>query len=592
ETAQSAASDGETAINGVSEAAKLQAAKNDADAALVDAAQNAILTINGDTSLTGQQKVDLIDQVNNELEEGKANINNATTPETAQSAASDGETAINGVSDAAKLQAAKNDAVKQLDQARNNTIEQIKNSGLSAGRQQALINEVNAAHDEAVQKVNADTTIPAVNQDVADGLAAISQVQITMTGESDQLHAAQDAVNNVLAEATQNAIDAINDNDSLTAAEKTDLINKVNAAADQAKANIHNATTPEAAQSAESAGETAINGVSEAAKLQAAKNDAVKQLNQACDNVVEQIKHSGLSAERQQVLINEVKTTYDTAINKINADTTIPAVNQDAADSLAAINQIKLTVTHEVAKLDIAKDAAINKLNEAAQNAITVIKNNSSLKENQKTQLIAQINEIVSRTKHNINSATTSEEINNAEMNGEQDISAIISSAKLQAAKNDAISKLETAKQQAILHIQDSKLSDSQKNKLIAQINTVYDGAISKITLENNVSDVAQETLNGLNRIKAVVVEFEGEIKQLSINNDVASDDFDYAIDDELQNANNNEIKQAKTAILPNTNVGNSTTNLELLTESLELLALVSLTIIEGGKNKNHIMKK
>ncbi|WP_419154554.1 DUF1542 domain-containing protein, partial [Weissella bombi] len=258
----------------VSEAAKLQAAKNDANHALSDAVQTAVDAINGNDSLTEVEKADLVNQVNTAAEQAKETINNATTPETAQSAASDGETVINGVSEAAKLQAAKNDAVKQLDQARNNTIEQIKNSGLSAARQQALINEVNAAHDEAVQKVNADTTIPAVNQDAADGLAAISQVQATMTGESNQLHAAQNTANNKLDSIVQDAIAAINGNDSLTADEKTDLVGQVNTAADQAKSNINDATTPETAQSAASDGETAIASVSDVAKLQAAKNDA------------------------------------------------------------------------------------------------------------------------------------------------------------------------------------------------------------------------------------------------------------------------------------------------------------------------------
>ncbi|SCB92175.1 KxYKxGKxW signal peptide containing protein, partial [Weissella bombi] len=505
ETVQSAENVGETAINDVSDAVELQAAKNDANHALLDAVQTAVDAINGNTNLTADEKTDLVSQVNAAANQAKSNINNATTPETAQSAASDGETAINGVSEAAKLQAAKNDAVKQLDQVRNETIKQVKNSGLSAARQQELINEANAAHDEAVQKVNADTTIPAVNQDVEDGLVAITQVRATMTNESDQLHLAQNAAKNKLDSTVQDVIAAINGNDSLTADEKTDLVGQVNTAADQAKANINNATTPETAQSAASDGETAIEGVSEAAKLQAAKNDAVKQLDQARNNTIEQVKNSGLSAARQQALINEVNAAHDEAVQKVNADTTIPAVNQDAADGLAAISQVQATMTGESNQLHAAQNTAKNKLDSTVQDAIDAINGNDSLTADEKDDLVNQVNTAAEQAKETINNATTPETAQSAVSDGETAIEEVSEAAKLQAAKNDANQALSNAVQTAIAAINDNdSLTADEKTDLVGQVNTTADQAkanINNATTPETAQSAASDGVTAINDV-------------------------------------------------------------------------------------------
>ncbi|KAA8431270.1 DUF1542 domain-containing protein, partial [Weissella paramesenteroides] len=119
---------------------------------------------------------DLVAAVDEAVNTAKNQIAQATSPDEVTEATQTGEANIAAVSDDAKLQAAKNDGIAKLDEAKNTTIAQITESGLSADRQNALINAVNEAHDTAVDKVTADTTIAQANQDTTDGVNAINSI--------------------------------------------------------------------------------------------------------------------------------------------------------------------------------------------------------------------------------------------------------------------------------------------------------------------------------------------------------------------------------------------------------------------------------
>ncbi|KAA8431668.1 DUF1542 domain-containing protein, partial [Weissella paramesenteroides] len=214
----------------------------------------------------------------------------------------------------AKLQAAKNDGIAKLDEAKDATIAQIKQSGLSTDRQTALINAVNEAHDTAVDQVTADTTIAQANQDTTDGVNAINSIAGTVTEESEALQAAQETAQNAINAAAEAAKNDINNNASLTADEKHDLVAAVDEAVNIAKDQIAQATSPDEVIEVTQTGEANIAVVSDAAKLQAAKNDGIAKLDEAKNTTIAQITESGLSADRQTALINAVNEAHDTAV--------------------------------------------------------------------------------------------------------------------------------------------------------------------------------------------------------------------------------------------------------------------------------------
>jgi hypothetical protein len=505
EDALTAEQNGEISFTNIKNTAQVQAAKNDAVAAIDTAATNAIAAIENNTSLTAGQKDAYKEQITNAATDAKNDINQATNVADVTTAEDAGAANISAVSDAAKLQAAKNDGIAKLDEAKNTTIAQITQSGLSADRQNALINAVNEAYDTAVDKVTADTTIVQVNQDTTDGVNAINGIAGTVTEESEALQAAQETAQNTINAAAEAAKNDINNNASLTADEKHDLVAAVDEAANTAKDQIAQATTPDEATEATQTGEANIAVVSDAAKLQAAKNEGIAKLDEAKNTTIAQITQSGLSADRQNALINAVNEAHDTAVDKVTADTTIVQVNQDTTDGVNAINGIAGTVTEESEALQAAQETAQNTINAAAEAAKNDINNNASLTADEKHDLVAAVDEAANTAKDQIAQATSPDEATEATQTGEANIAVVSDAAKLQAAKNDAVAAIDTAATNAIAAIENNtSLTAGQKDAYKEQITNAATDAKNDINQATNVADVTTAEDAGAANISAV----------------------------------------------------------------------------------------
>ncbi|WP_165206890.1 DUF1542 domain-containing protein [Weissella sagaensis] len=505
EDALTAEQNGEISFTNIKNTAQVQAAKNDAVNAINTAATNAIAAIENNTSLTAGQKDAYKEQITNAATDAKHDINQATNVADVTTAEDAGAANISAVSDAAKLQAAKNDGIAKLDEAKNTTIAQITESGLSTDRQNALINAVNEAHDTAVDQVTADTTIVQVNQDTTDGVNAINGIAGTVTEESEALQVAQETAQNIINAAAEAAKNDINNNASLTADEKHDLVAVVDEAANTAKDQIAQATSPDEATEATQTGEANIAVVSDAAKLQAVKNDGIAKLDEAKNTTIAQITQSGLSADRQNALINAVNEAHDTAVDKVTADTTIVQVNQDTTDGVNAINGIAGTVTEESEALQAAQEIAQNTINAAAEAAKNDINNNASLTADEKHDLVAAVDEAANTAKDQIAQATSPDEATEATQTGEANIAVVSDAAKLQAAKNDAVAAIDTAATNAIAAIENNtSLTAGQKDAYKEQITNAATDAKHDINQATNVADVTTAEDAGTANISVV----------------------------------------------------------------------------------------
>ncbi|MFC6178209.1 DUF1542 domain-containing protein [Weissella sagaensis] len=533
-------------ISAVSDAAKLQAAKNDAANAIDTAATNAIAAIENNTSLTAGQKDAYKEQITNAATDAKNDINQATNVADVTTAEDAGTANISAVSDAADLQAAKNDGITKLDEAKNTTIAQITESGLSADRQNALINAVNEAYDTAVDKVMADTTIVQVNQDTTDGVNAINGIAGTVTEESETLQAAQETAQNAINAAAEAAKNDINNNASLTVDEKHDLVAAVDEAANTAKDQIAQATSPDEATEATQTGEANIAVVSDAAKLQAAKNEGIAKLDEAKNTTIAQITESGLSADRQNALINAVNEAYDTAVDKVTADTTIVQVNQDTTDGVNAINGIAGTVTEESEALQAAQETAQNAINAAAEAAKNDINNNASLTADEKHDLVAAVDEAANTAKDQIAQATSPDEATEATQTGEANIAVVSDAAELQAAKNEGIAKLDEAKNTTIAQITESGLSADRQNALINAVNEAYDTAVDKVTADTTIVQVNQDTTDGVNAINSIAGTVTEESEALQTAQNVAKDKINQIAQAAIKEINQNSNLTSK----------------------------------------------
>jgi hypothetical protein len=597
---------GEANIAVVSDAAKLQAAKNDAVAAIDTAATNAIAAIENNTSLTAGQKDAYKEQITNAATDAKNDINQATNVADVTTAEDAGAANISAVSDAAKLQAAKNDGIAKLDEAKNTTIAQITQSGLSADRQNALINAVNEAYDTAVDKVTADTTIVQVNQDTTDGVNVINGIAGTVTEESEALQTAQNVAKDKINQIAQAAIKEINQNSNLTSKEKQRFIDGILQVVTDFNSHITNTTSSQEVALAEKDSEIAINNISGAAKLQAAKNVSINKLDKAKATVIDKVYHSGLSINRQNELINKIKHVYNDAVGKVKNDKTINSVEHDTIVGLNAINSILSEISKEMASLHDAQVVAISHINEIANNIMNTINHNNALTDKQKYEFINQIMETVNITVSHIKDATSLNEVTNVEQAGISSLNKIKDLANLQVAKNNAIAKLNDAKTSVINKIKDSILNINQQTALINMVNTIYSDALNDINNDVTIEQVMKDMNNGINKINAVLNLLNFEVSQISdvqhtINHENSTNNINEnsnntlhelipnnSTNDQINNNVDDRSKDSDSLNLPNTNVDVNEQERfnNILAELLLLITMISLggTLIRNKK--------
>ncbi|MBU7567712.1 DUF1542 domain-containing protein [Weissella hellenica] len=485
---------------------------------LQTAAENTINDIENIDGLTSTQISDYESQINNVRNDAILEIGQTLSPEDALTAEQNGEISFTNIKNAAKLQAAKNDGIAKLDEAKNTTIAQITESGLSADRQTALINAVNEAHDTAVDKVTADTTIAQVNQDTTDGVNAINSIAGTVTEESEALQAAQETAQNAINAAAEAAKNDINNNASLTADEKHDLVAAVDEAVNTAKNQIAQATSPDEATEATQTGEANIAVVSDAAKLQAAKNDALAAIDTAITNAIAAIENNtSLTAGQKDAYKEQITNTATDAKNDINQATNVADVT--TAEDAGAAN---ISAVSDAAKLQAAKNDAVSVIDTAATNAIAAIENNTSLTAGQKDAYKAQITNAATDAKNAINQATNAADVTTAEDAGAANISAVSDAAKLQAAKNDGIAKLDEAKDATITQIKQSGLSTDRQTALINAVNEAYDTAVDQVTAGTTIVQVNQDTMNGVNAISNIADTVTEESETLKAEQEAA----------------------------------------------------------------------
>jgi hypothetical protein len=593
-------------ISAVSDAAKLQAAKNDAVNAIDTAATNAIAAIENNTSLTAGQKDAYKEQIINAATDAKNDINQATNVADVTTAEDAGAANISAVSDAAKLQAAKNDGIAKLDEAKNTTIAQITQSGLSADRQNALINAVNEAYDTAVDKVTADTTIVQVNQDTTDGVNVINGIAGTVTEESEALQTAQNVAKDKINQIAQAAIKEINQNSNLTSKEKQRFIDGILQVVTDFNSHITNTTSSQEVALAEKDSEIAINNISGAAKLQAAKNVSINKLDKAKATVIDKVYHSGLSINRQNELINKIKHVYNDAVGKVKNDKTINSVEHDTIVGLNAINSILSEISKEMASLHDAQVVAISHINEIANNIMNTINHNNALTDKQKYEFINQIMETVNITVSHIKDATSLNEVTNVEQAGISSLNKIKDLANLQVAKNNAIAKLNDAKTSVINKIKDSILNINQQTALINMVNTIYSDALNDINNDVTIEQVMKDMNNGINKINAVLNLLNFEVSQISdvqhtINHENSTNNINEnsnntlhelipnnSTNDQINNNVDDRSKDSDSLNLPNTNVDVNEQERfnNILAELLLLITMISLggTLIRNKK--------
>lgn len=575
-TAQTDGVDKINAIDVATTAAK-DKAKSDIDQAATDAKK----AIDDNKDLTDDQKTAAKDQIDQDATKAKDNINNAKTDKDAEDANNASQLAIAKDGAKAAIQGALNKKLNEIDSA----------SALTSDEKAKLTNDANTAATNAKKAIDAATTPIAVTSAQTAGIQDIENVKVP--AESTTKSAADKAIDEALAKKQAE----INKSNTLTDEEKTNLDKQAQNAANTAKQNIANAKTDSAVATAQDNGVAAIDGIkvsaNSTAKDQAKSNitdaaDKAKQtidqdnnltndqkqaakdqvdtdaknaqdaidnaktdadVNNAADNgkiaidktvadaaidnaVAGKIKDvkAPLTTDEQKTLTDLIKETGENAKQNI-ANATTPAEVTTAQDNgVEAIDKINVPTTSPV------KDAANKAIDEALKNKTAAINKADNITDQEKQDLIKQATQAANTAHDNINKATTTPDVNTAQINGEKAIADVTvpGLSDIKKESTDLINKTLDKKKDEINNA--SNLSNDEKQQLINAATNVATAAINNVNNAKTNDEAKQAADTGVKNIEDVKIPSLASAKN---NANQAIDDALKSKTAEIKNASN-----------------------------------------------------
>ncbi|MCR1903301.1 DUF1542 domain-containing protein [Lactobacillus taiwanensis] len=441
--------------------------KDVANAAIDDAAAGKLKEISD--SLTDEEKQAYTDLINNEADNAKQKIAEATTPEEVTRAQEEGVKNINNIN-VPTTSPAKDAANAAIDQALKNKKDEINNAtNISSEEKTALINQATKAATTAKDNINSATTNSEVETAQVDGEKAIGDV--TVPGLSDIKKESIDLINKALNE-KQNEI---NNASNLSQDEKQALIDQAKKAATEAIDEINNVQTNDEAKEAADTGVKNIENVS-IPSIEDAKRNANQAIDDALNSKKNEINNaSNLTDSEKTDLINQAAEIANAAKDAISSATTNTAVKVAEDKGVADINNIHFT------DLDDSKEAANTAIDDALNSKKNEINNASNLSDSEKADLINKVNEIADKAHDAINGATSNDAVNKAENKGIEDI-ANINVPSLNENKQSAVDAIKQVQNAKNSQIEAAKnLSADEQKSLIDQVNKIAQEAIAKI---------------------------------------------------------------------------------------------------------------
>ena len=272
--------------------------------------------------------------------------------------------------------------------------------------------------------------------------------------------------------------------------------------------------------------------------LAKAKEDAKKQVEDAANKKIAEIKASDLSDPEKAAAIEKVNKAKEDAKSQIENATsagTAKAIGEAAAKNITDFNP-KANLAEGVkpvdpSKLDEEKAKAIAEIEQAAKDQTDAIKNNAGLTQEQKDKAIKEIEDLKAKAIENVRKATTKEEVakvvkevetaiknvdpqpiptpqpqpqpgNNGGNGSNQNAQA--NSDAVEYAKQAAKNILEEAARAKKAQLEEAGLSDAEKEELFAKVDAEKQAALDEIAKAKDVDTVKQLVTKAVAKIKAI----------------------------------------------------------------------------------------
>ena len=465
-------------------------AKIDANKDVDKQVQALIDEIDRNPNLTDKEKQALKDRINQILQQGHNDINNAMTKEEIEQAKAQLAQALKEIKDLVK---AKENAKQDVDKQVQALIDEIdQNPNLTDKEKQALKDRINQILQQGHNDINNAMTKEEIEQAKAQLAQALQDIK-------DLVKAKEDAKNAIKALANAKR-DQINSNPDLTPEQKAKALKEIDEAEKRALQNVENAQTIDQLN-------RGLNlGLDDIRNTHVWEVDEQPAVNEIFEATPEQILVNGeLIVHRDDIITEQDILAHINLIDQLSAEVIDTPSTATISDSLTAKVEVTLLDGSKVIvnvpvkvvekELSVVKQQAIESIENAAQQKIDEINNSVTLTLEQKEAAIAEVNKLKQQAIDHVNNAPdvhSVEEIQQQEQayieqfNPEQ--------FTIEQAKSNAIKSIEDAIQHMIDEIKArTDLTDKEKQEAIAKLNQLKEQAIQAIQRAQSISEITEQ---------------------------------------------------------------------------------------------------
>ena len=489
-----AQTDGVDKINAIDVATT--AAKDKAKSDIDQTANDAKKAIDDNKDLTDDQKTAAKDQIDQDATKAKDNINNAKTDKDVEDANNAGQLAIAKDGAKAAIQGALNKKLNEIDSA----------SALTSGEKAKLTNDANTAATNANKAIDAATTPIEVTSAQTAGIQDIENVKVPAESTT------KDQAKSNITDAADKAKQTIDQDNNLTNDQKQAAKAKVDTDAKNAQDAIDNAKT-----------DADVNNAADNGKIAIDKTVADAAIDNAVAGKIKDVK-APLTTDEQKTLTDLIKETGENAKQNIANATTPAEVTIAQAAGVNAIDQINVPTTSPV------KDAADKVIDEALKNKTAAINKADNITDQEKHSLIDKVNKAADDATSAIKNATTDNAVKDAETKGLNEINGVTipTLAEKQQAANVAIDQAAKAKKAEIAKaLQAGNIDQAKADSLNTEVDNDVTNAMKAIANATTNAAVVVAQNDGIHKIKAIKVPSSTYNPDITNNTSTGSGDTD-----------------------------------------------------------------
>ncbi len=465
-------------------------AKIDANKDVDKQVQALIDEIDRNPNLTDKEKQALKDRINQILQQGHNDINNALTKEEIEQAKAQLAQALQDIKDLVK---AKEDAKQDVDKQVQALIDEIdQNPNLTDKEKQALKDRINQILQQGHNDINNALTKEEIEQAKAQLAQALQDIK-------DLVKAKEDAKNEIKALANAKR-DQINSNPDLTPEQKAKALKEIDEAEKRALQNVENAQTIDQLN-------RGLNlGLDDIRNTHVWEVDEQPAVNEIFEATPEQILVNGeLIVHRDDIITEQDILAHINLIDQLSAEVIDTPSTATISDSLTAKVEVTLLDGSKVIvnvpvkvvekELSVVKQQAIESIENAAQQKINEINNSVTLTLGQKEAAIAEVNKLKQQAIDHVNNAPDVHSVEEIQQQEQAHIEQFNPEQfTIEQAKSNAIKSIEDAIQHMIDEIKArTDLTDKEKQEAIAKLNQLKEQAIQAIQRAQSISEITEQ---------------------------------------------------------------------------------------------------